>query len=82
MEKKLKENILLEFKYMSKIFIEYCKDEGIHHQFITYYSPQQSRMVLQKTMHIQKLNHLTCMVVTTKLFVYIWEEKANEYISY
>jgi len=78
----MKENILLEVKYMFKIFIEYCKDEGIHHQFITYYSPQQSRMVLRKIRHIQKLNHLTSMVVTKKLFLYLWEEKVNEYISY
>jgi hypothetical protein len=81
-KKYMKENILLDVKYTSKIFIQYCKDEGIHHQFITYYSSQQSKTFLQKIMHIKKLNHLTSMVVTTKLFICLWEEKDIEYISY
>jgi hypothetical protein len=51
-KKYMKENILLEAKYMSKIFIKNCKDEVIHHHFITYYSPQQNKMVLWKIKHV------------------------------
>ena len=59
-------------EYISNLFDDFCKDQGIHHEFTVPYSPQQNGVAERKNRTI--LNAIRCMLIHSGLSRSFWTE--------
>jgi hypothetical protein len=59
-------------KYMSTLFISYCRAHGIHRQLTTAGTPQQNDIAEHKNQHLLEMTHT--LLFGAHLHVYFWEE--------
>ena len=59
-------------EYISNLFDDFCKQQGIHHEFTVPYSPQQNGVAERKNRTI--LNAVRCMLIHSGLSRGFWTE--------